>query len=142
MRLRLLSILFLLCAALSLSAGPNNGVRTIDGNLGAQVRESGRELIIEVPCQTGEPIRLTLSEASSAFVIDGERVTLREGDNVVVAKGNGMLIRVSESVHARITAISQAGSAAGPKTYKYMEGGKLVIVKDGVKYNALGTVIK
>lgn len=132
----------MLALVLTLSAAPNNGVRTIDGNLGAQVRESGRELLYEVPCQAGESVRLTLSEASTLFYIDGERVSLREGDNIVVAKTGGMVIRVSEQVRARIIAISSVGSSSAPKTYKYMSGGKLIIVKDGVKYNALGTVIK
>lgn len=120
-----------------------------------------RTIVAGTPTSSGTNVTLTGSYAASIFVPQATSNYIVSGDNLyqvnsaVTMKNTRAYITISGESGARlslsfddddatiISALEAADAEAGAqKDGKYLENGKIVIVKNGVKYSANGQILK
>lgn len=114
---------------------------------GNYVQPNGKDRVITITAAAGTKVIINVVDAVSASGvtitgIQGSFAGLEAGANEFTATGNVVITTVSEK--PKFSAILVEGATAvenvatESKAIKFVENGQLVIIKNGVRYNALG----
>lgn len=118
---------------------------------GKYVQPNGKDRVITITAAAGAKVIINVVEAVSAtgVTITGISETfdgLEAGANEFTATGNVVITTVDEK--PKFSAILIEGGTAvenveaAVKAQKVIENGQLIIIKNGVRYNALGAVVE
>ena len=104
------------------------GYKTYDN----YIQPNGVDREIRIPAVRGEKVNVMLMEACDSILVDGDLVNMVAGDNVLTAKGNGMVLR-NVSKKPKISAIVPKEEKANPSMFWKFDEGGLASMEDTIR---------